>query len=247
LFQFEYTRYSALFLIQSTNNHFLPMRRNTASDFCVGEMHGNGKLTHPRPLPHKLYPSPSVPSKLVFCPHLSRSTWLPFPPVTETQFPSPSVLAKFTTVSVIWDIIFELNCQHTQNSKHSRTKFHVFCKKSHVLWTNSGTLWMQSVHINTSGELRLLQSAATVYVVIPWNKQPFPRYYRNFSHHYRGITAAVGSSNAGKPRLPRYSRHPHYCAALYSASLQTIASDRRTIRTDTPYWWGHYAHSWGWS
>ena len=35
------------------------------------ELHGNGKLTRPHPLTHKLYPSPSVPSKQPFCPRLS--------------------------------------------------------------------------------------------------------------------------------------------------------------------------------
>jgi len=35
------------------------------------ELHGDGKLTHPYPLPHKLHPSPSIPSKLVFHPHPS--------------------------------------------------------------------------------------------------------------------------------------------------------------------------------
>ena len=58
--------------------HFL------CSQICSRELHGNGKLTHPHPLPHKLYPSPSVPSKQVFSPHPSLQHWLPSQSVTET-------------------------------------------------------------------------------------------------------------------------------------------------------------------
>ena len=53
-----------------------------------------------------------------------------------------------------------------------------------------------------------------ISAVIPWNKQPFLWYYRNFCHHCRVITAAVGSSTAGYPQLPWYSRRPHYHVAL---------------------------------
>ena len=47
---------------------------------------------------------------------------------------------------------------------------------------------------------------------------------RETSNRSRGITAAsvtvtaaVGSSTAGNPRLPRYSRRPHHHAAFYQA------------------------------
>jgi len=51
--------------------------------------------------------------------------------------------------------------------------------------------------------------------LVKLSQKPFPRYYRNLRHHYRGITAAVASITAVNPRLPRYYRCPHYRAGLY--------------------------------
>jgi len=79
---------------------------------------------------------------------------------------------------------------------------------------------MQSVHINgnTSGELRLLYSAAAVSAVISWNKQPFlpqlltplPWYYRSGQFQHCGKFAVFLSSPLS------FSSPVKYCMPLPS-------------------------------
>jgi len=51
--------------------------------------------------------------------------------------------------------------------------------------------------------------------VTPLLLNPSPRCYRYVSFHPRGITAMFDPITAVNPRIPRYSRNPHYRAALY--------------------------------
>jgi len=53
--------------------------------------------------------------------------------------------------------------------------------------------------------------------------------YRGTSNRSRGITAAIGSSTAGNPRLPRYSRRPHHHAALYFEPIAHRTNDLRAL------------------
>ena len=72
------------------------------------DLHGNGKSSHPHPLPQKLYPCihphPS-PSDMVSIPIRPRSIWLPSPSVTATLFSipqnSPSVLQSPKLIGMV--------------------------------------------------------------------------------------------------------------------------------------------------